>query len=147
MMCQPPRTTHSDTIFPLTTHVRSMFAQFTWAPEACEDRLRVTAGVRQSWDKRWALKNFLQTQYVEAQLLGTGLTAVPVPAFVLGGTDEFDNVEASRKDSAFTPSANLQYDFTKQAPGSLSYTTASKRGGFNTRDPPVSPPRGKASDP
>src|SRR3546814_1438763 len=97
-------------------------------------------------DKRWALKNFLQTQYVEAQLLGTGLTAVPVPAFVLGGTDEFDNVEASRKDSAFTPSANLQYDFTKQATGYLSYTTAYKSGGFNTRDPQVSAASGKASD-
>src|SRR3546814_15519394 len=30
----------------------ALFAQFTWAPEAFEDRLRVTAGVRQSWDKR-----------------------------------------------------------------------------------------------
>ena len=124
----------------------AVFAQFTWTPERFEDRLHLTVGMRQSWDKRWALKNYLQTEYVEAQLLGIGLTAVQIPAFALAGADAFDNVEASRKDSAFTPSANLQYDFTKQATGYLSYTTAYKSGGFNTRDPQISAASGKASD-
>lgn len=123
-----------------------MYAQSTWAPEAFDNRLRLTLGVRQSWDKRWALKNYLQTEYIEAQLLGAGLTAVQVPAFALPGTDAFDNVQASRKDSNFSPSANVQYDLTDHSTAYLSYTTAYKSGGFNTRDPQISAASGKASD-
>ncbi|WP_043112118.1 TonB-dependent receptor [Solimonas flava] len=124
----------------------ALFGQFTWAPEWFDQRLRLTLGLRQSWDERWARKDFVQTQYIEAQLLGIGLTAVPVPAFVLGGTDTFDNVQASRKDSNFSPSFNLQYDLERNATVYASYATAYKSGGFNTRDPQISAASGAASD-
>ncbi|HSW14707.1 MAG TPA: TonB-dependent receptor [Solimonas sp.] len=124
----------------------AVFGQFTWAPGTFDERLRLTLGLRQSWDERWARKYFVQTQYIEAQLLGTGLTAVEIPAAALAGTDRFDNVEASRKDQNFAPSFNIQYDLDGDTTTYLSYATAYKSGGFNTRDPQISAASGAASD-
>lgn len=124
----------------------AVFGQFSWTPEAFAQRLHLTLGLRQSWDQRRAEKSFVQTEYIEAQLAGIGLGAVPIPAFVLRGTDRFDQVRAARSDRNFSPSLNLQYELARSATAYLSYATAYKSGGFNTRDPQISGASGPASD-
>ncbi|MEQ1439023.1 TonB-dependent receptor [Fontimonas sp. SYSU GA230001] len=124
----------------------AVFGQFTWTPGLFDERLRLTMGLRQSWDEREALKNFIQTQYVEGQIAGQGLTAVLIPGQVYRTVDDFVDVYAARKDRNFSPSVNLQYDLAGNATTYLSYATAYKSGGFNTRDPQVSAASGAASD-
>lgn len=124
----------------------ALFGQFSWTPPAFAERLHLTLGLRQSWDRRQAEKSFVQTEYIEAQLAGAGLGAVPIPAFVLRGTDRFDQVRASRSDRNFSPSLNLQYELARSATAYISYATAYKSGGFNTRDPQISGASGPASD-
>lgn len=124
----------------------AVFGQFTWTPGLFDERLRLTMGLRQSWDEREALKNFIQTQYVEAQIAGQGLIAIGIPGSVYGGVDDFVDVRAARKDSNFSPSFNLQYDVSDNATTYVSYATAYKSGGFNTRDPQISAASGPASD-
>src|SRR3546814_3411959 len=41
----------------------ALFAQFTWAPEAFEDRLRVTAGVRRSEEHTSELQSLMRISY------------------------------------------------------------------------------------
>jgi len=122
------------------------FGQLTWAPDFADGRLRFTGGLRQSWDKRSASKDFVQTQYLEGRLGSADLVAVRIPDFILPGTDVFDNVQASSKYENLSPSGNLQYDVTKNATTYLSYATAYKSGGFNVRDPQISGASGPASD-
>lgn len=124
----------------------ALFGQLTWTPPILDDDLRVTLGLRQSWDRRSARKDFLQTQYIEGIVLGQGLIALPVPQALLPGVDEFDNVRAQRRDRNFAPTVNLQYDLSSSATTYVSYATAYKSGGFNTRDPQVSGASGPASD-
>ncbi len=132
--------------FAIKNNATALFGQFTWTPLAFDEDLRLTLGLRQSWDEREALKDFIQTQYVEGQIAGLGLVAVPVPGFLLGGVDTFENVRAQRKDRNFSPSFNLQYDLSATATTYVSYATAYKSGGFNTRDPQISGASGTASD-
>jgi iron complex outermembrane receptor protein len=124
----------------------ALFGQFTWTPPVLDDRLRLTLGLRQSWDEREALKNFIQTQYIEGQIAGQGLVAVEIPGELYGGVDDFVDVSASRKDRNFSPSVNAQFDIASNATTYLSYATAYKSGGFNTRDPQISAASGAASD-
>ncbi|ROH93720.1 TonB-dependent receptor [Stagnimonas aquatica] len=124
----------------------ALFGQFTWTPPVLDDRLRATLGLRQSWDQRSARKDFIQTQYIEGQIAGIGLTAVPIPGALFGGVDDFVDVHAAREDRNFSPSFNLQFDVTPAATTYASYATAYKSGGFNTRDPQISAASGAASD-
>lgn len=124
----------------------AIFGQLSWVPPVLDDRLRFTLGLRQSWDRREALKSFVQDQYVEVQVAGISLLALPIPSAVLGGIDTFENVKARRDDRNFSPSLNVTYALTDDATTYLSYSTAYKSGGFNTRDPQISAASGNASD-
>ncbi len=124
----------------------ALFGQFSWTPDLLDQRLRLTLGLRQSWDEREALKNFIQTQYVEGQIAGTGATAILIPGEAYRTVDDFVDVRAERKDRNFSPSFNLQYEIADNATSYLSYATAYKSGGFNTRDPQISGASGPASD-
>ncbi|HVT34141.1 MAG TPA: TonB-dependent receptor, partial [Nevskiaceae bacterium] len=122
----------------------AVFGQFTWSPEYFARRLHLTAGLRQSWDHRQAIKDYAALEYLEGQAAGQPLAAIPLPA--TQGNDTFNDVHADKRYSDLSPSLNLQYDFTRSATGYFSVARAYKSGGFNLRDPQISGASGKASD-
>ena len=124
---------------------KAVFAQMTWTPSFLGRRLHATAGVRQSWDRREALKNFIQRIYAEGNDAGGSATATLIPADVTG-TDDFPNVRAESSYTDLSPSANLRYEFTPDISGYVSYARAYKSGGFNVRDPQRDANSGAAYD-
>jgi iron complex outermembrane recepter protein len=124
---------------------KAAFIQLTWTPDWLERRLHATAGVRQSWDEREALKNFEQRIYAEGNTAGGSAGAQEIPNDVTG-TDDFPNVRGHRTYTDLSPSASLRYDFTPDVNGYVSYARAYKSGGFNVRDPQRDGNSGEASD-
>jgi iron complex outermembrane receptor protein len=124
---------------------KAAFAQLTWTPDWLDRRLHATAGVRQSWDEREALKNFEQRIYAEGNTAGGSAGAQEIPNDVTG-TDDFVNVRGHRSYTDLSPSASLRYDFLPTVSGYVSYARAYKSGGFNVRDPQRDGNSGPASD-
>lgn len=124
----------------------AIFGQIGWRPDRWDRRLNLSLGLRLSRDERWAIKDFIQTQWLELRAADGSLSAFPVPQQAVGSPDEFVGVEASTEYEDFSPSASLQFDLTETATSYLSYASAYKSGGFNTRDPQISGASGPASD-
>jgi iron complex outermembrane receptor protein len=122
------------------------FGQFSFRPDTFDRRLSLTLGLRASRDERYAIKDFIQRQYLEVRLRDLSLAAVPVPAAIVGSPDDFVGVEARSDYDDISPSATVQYELTDMAKAYLSYSTAYKSGGFNLRDPQISAASGPASD-
>jgi iron complex outermembrane receptor protein len=121
------------------------YGQVSFRPGAF-DRLNFTFGLRASRDERYAIKNFIQRQYLEVRLSDASLAAVPVPQQVAGSPDDFVGVQARSNYNDISPSATVQFNLTPSAMTYLSYSTAYKSGGFNLRDPQISAASGAASD-
>jgi iron complex outermembrane receptor protein len=145
-LASPSLVAYWDYDFEIHNKAYALFTQATWSPDALNRRLHATLGLRQSWDSRVAVKNFIQRQYIEGNTPLGPLGAVEIPGAVFGGTDVFVDARGSRKDQDFSPSANLRYDLTDEASVYLSYARAYKSGGFNVRDPQISGASGAASD-
>jgi iron complex outermembrane recepter protein len=142
----PRLSAYWDYLFGIENQAYAAYGQFSFRPDWLDRRLNLTVGMRASRDKRYAIKDFIQSQFVEVRLADASLFAVPVPGSVAGTSDDFVGVEASSEYDDFSPSANIQFDLTDMATTYLSYSTAYKSGGFNTRDPQVSAESGPASD-
>jgi iron complex outermembrane receptor protein len=132
-------------LYAIENKAYAAYGQISLRPAAL-DRLNFTVGLRASRDERYAIKDFIQRQYLEVRLGEVSLGAVPVPAQVAGSADDFDGVEARSSYDDLSPSATLQFDVTRSAMAYLSYSSAYKSGGFNLRDPQVSAASGAASD-
>ncbi len=124
----------------------AVFGQLGWRPDRWDRRLNLSLGMRLSRDERWAIKDFIQTQWLEERLADGSVSATPIPQEAAGSPDEFVGVEASKEYDDFSPSASIQFDLTETATSYLSYSSAYKSGGFNTRDPQISGDSGAASD-
>ncbi len=122
------------------------FGQISLRPDWLDQRLNFTLGLRASRDERYAIKNFIQRQFVEGRASDQSLTAIPVPGAAIGASDDFVDVKAYTAYGDLSPSANVQFEITERANAYLSYSTAYKSGGFNLRDPQVSADSGAASD-
>ncbi|MEC9361979.1 MAG: TonB-dependent receptor [Pseudomonadota bacterium] len=142
----PRLSAYWDYLFGIENKAYAAYGQFSLRPDWFDSRLNLTVGLRASRDERYAIKDFIQSQFVEVRLADASLFAVPIPGSVAGTSDDFVGVEASSTYDDFSPSANLQFDITDMATTYLSYATAYKSGGFNTRDPQVSGESGRASD-
>jgi iron complex outermembrane receptor protein len=134
-----------DYLYGIDNKAYAAYGQFSFRPAAL-DRLNFTLGLRASRDERYAIKDFIQRQYLEVRLGDVSLAAVPVPAQVAGSPDDFAGVEARSSYDDISPSATVQFDLTRSAMTYLSYSTAYKSGGFNLRDPQISAASGAASD-
>ena len=124
---------------------KAVFAQATWSPDLLDRRLHATAGVRQSWDQRHALKNFIQEIYAEGNTAGGSEGAQEIPPEVTG-TNDFVNVQGNVEYDDLSPSANLRYEFTPELSSYVAYSRAYKSGGYNVRDPQTDGNQGAASD-
>jgi iron complex outermembrane recepter protein len=124
--------------------VYSMFAAATWH---ITDRLRLNAGIRQSWDRK---DSSLSSFYGTATQQFGGIVPYPAalePALtglassLLGA---ISNTSSAQTYSAFMPSAGIQYDFTPQSMAYFSYARGFKAGvpvtGFaGIESPPLQP--------
>ncbi len=135
-----------DYLYQIKNSAYAVFGQASWRPQWMDGRWNFTLGLRQSWDERYAIKDFVQTQYAEFRQGDTELAPVPVPGEPIGAPETFVDVRASSTYSDFSPSANIQFDLNENATSYLSYATAYKSGGFNLRDPQISGESGPASD-
>lgn len=142
----PRLSAYWDYLYGIENKAYAAFGQVSLRPNWLDQRLNFTLGMRYSRDERYAIKNFLQRQFVEVRLADLSLAAVPVPGAVVGASDDFVDIEAFTEYSDFSPSANVQFDITDSATAYLSYSTAYKSGGYNLRDPQVSAESGAASD-
>jgi iron complex outermembrane receptor protein len=142
----PRLSAYWDYLYGIDNKAYAAFGQLSLRPDWFDRRMNFTVGVRASRDERYAIKDFIQRQLVELRLGDVSLAAVPVPAAVAGSSDDFVGVEARSEYDDFSPSANVQFDLTEMATTYLSYSTAYKSGGFNTRDPQISGASGNASD-
>lgn len=142
----PRLSAYWDYLYGIENKAYAAFGQVSLRPNWLDQRLNFTLGMRYSRDERYAIKNFLQRQFVEVRLADLSLAAVPIPGAVVGAPDDFVDVEAFTEYSDFSPSANVQFDITDSANVYLSYSTAYKSGGYNLRDPQVSAESGAASD-
>ena len=142
----PRLSAYWDYFYGIENKAYAAYGQLSFRPDAFDRRLTFTVGLRGSRDERYAIKDFIQRQYLEVRLGNVILAAVPVPAAVAGSPDDFDGVEASSDYDDISPSATVQFDLTDMAKAYLSYSTAYKSGGFNLRDPQVSAASGPASD-
>jgi len=121
----------------------ALYGQATWSPEWADRMLHITAGARQSWDLRRAVKSYVADEYVEGQQNNVP-AAIQLPN--MQGNDTFDNVQASKRFSDFSTSFNIQYEFALGSAAYLSSAKAYKSGGFNVRDPQISSASGPASN-
>lgn len=142
----PRLSAYWDYLYRIRNKAYAAYSQLSFRPDAIDRRLNFTVGLRASRDERYAIKDFIQRQYLEMRLGEASLGAVPVPAEVAGSPDDFDGVEARSNYDDLSPSATVQFDLTDMAKTYLSYSTAYKSGGFNLRDPQVSAASGPASD-
>ncbi len=142
----PRLSAYWDYLYGIENEAYAAYSQISFRPQLFDRRLNFTVGLRASRDQRYAIKDFIQRQYVEVRLADTSLAAVPVPSAAVGGPDDFVGVEAHSEYDDFSPSANIQFDITDMATTYLSYSTAYKSGGFNLRDPQISGDSGAASD-
>lgn len=142
----PRLSAYWDYLYGIENKAYAAFGQISWRPNWLDQRLNFTVGLRASRDERYAIKNFLQRQFVEVRASDQSLAAVPVPGQAIGASDDFVDVEAYTEYDDFSPSANVQFELTDSASTYLSYSTAYKSGGFNLRDPQVSGASGAASD-
>jgi iron complex outermembrane recepter protein len=143
----PPRlSAYWDYLIGIDNQAWAAYAQFSLRPDFLDGRLNLTTGLRYSQDERYAIKDFVQTQYIEFQPAGSNTAPVPLPAAIAGSPDTFVGVEARSRYEDVSPSASLQYALSDTASTYLSYSRAYKSGGFNTRDPQISGASGRASD-
>jgi iron complex outermembrane recepter protein len=142
----PRLSAYWDYLFGIENKAYAAYGQLGFRPDWLDRRLNLTVGMRASRDQRYAIKDFIQSQFVEVRLADASLFAVPIPGSVAGTSDDFVGVEASSAYDDFSPSANIQFALTGTATTYLSYATAYKSGGFNTRDPQISAASGTASD-
>lgn len=142
----PRLSAYWDYLYGIRNKAYAAYAQLSLRPETFDRRLNFTLGLRASRDQRYAIKDFIQRQYLEVRLADASLAAVPVPASVAGSADDFNGVEARSDYDDVSPAAIVQFDLTDDATSYLSYSTAYKSGGFNLRDPQVSGASGAASD-
>jgi len=142
----PRLSAYWDYLYGIKNKAYAAYGQLSFRPDMMDRRLNFTVGLRASRDERYAIKDFIQRQYLELRLADASLVAVPVPAEIAGSSDDFNGVEASVEYDDLSPSANIQFNLTDMATAYLSYSTAYKSGGFNTRDPQVSAASGAASD-
>lgn len=132
--------------FSIRNTAKAIFSQLTWSPDFADRRLHLTAGLRKSWDRRQAVKDFVQLQYIEGQVAGGSVQAVAVPPQAFPGVDAFENVRADRSYEDFSPSFNLRYDLARDVTVYATFARAYKSGGYNLRDPQISGASGPASD-
>jgi iron complex outermembrane receptor protein len=142
----PRLSAYWDYLYEIENKAYAAYSQLSFRPEMLERRLNFTVGLRASRDERYAIKDFIQRQYIELRLGEVSLAAVPVPSSIAGSPDDFNGVEAQSDYDDFSPSATVQFDLTDLAKTYLSYSTAYKSGGFNLRDPQISAASGAASD-
>ncbi len=142
----PRLSAYWDYFYGIRNKAYAAYGQFSLRPDMFDRRLNFTLGLRASRDERYAIKDFIQRQYLEVRLGDVSLAAVPVPAAVAGSADDFVGVEARSDYDDLSPSATVQFDLTDMATTYLSYSTAYKSGGFNLRDPQISAESGPASD-
>lgn len=142
----PRLSAYWDYLYGIENKAYAAYGQLSFRPDLLDRRLNFTVGLRASRDKRYAIKDFIQRQFLELRLADNSLAAVPVPAEVAGSSDDFVGEEASSEYDDVSPSANIQFNVTDLATVYLSYSTAYKSGGFNTRDPQISAASGTASD-
>ncbi|HUR40174.1 MAG TPA: TonB-dependent receptor [Verrucomicrobiae bacterium] len=129
----------------ISNTAKAAFTQLTWSPDWLERRLHATAGVRQSWDERHAVKNFVQRIYAEGNTAGGSESATLIPGEVTG-TNDFVDVHGDVEYDDLSPSASLRYELTPALSTYLSYSRAYKSGGYNVRDPQIDGNQGPASD-
>ncbi len=142
----PRLSAYWDYFYGIENKAYAAYGQLSFRPDAFTRRLNFTVGLRASRDERYAIKDFIQRQYLEVRLGELSLGAVPVPAAIAGSADDFVGVEARSQYDDISPSATVQFKLTDMATTYLSYSTAYKSGGFNLRDPQVSAASGAASD-
>lgn len=142
----PRLSAYWDYFYGIKNKAYAAYGQVSFRPDALNRRLNFTLGLRGSRDERFAIKDFIQRQYLEVRLGNVSLAAVPVPAAIAGSPDDFSGVVGTSEYDDFSPSATVQFDLTDMAKTYLSYSTAYKSGGFNLRDPQVSGASGPASD-
>lgn len=94
---------------------KAVYGQVGWKPAVLEDRLRLTLGLRQTYDERAASKTFINSSFDAAS---NGMV-----------------VPASRRFRKFTPTYTVDYALTSELNlyGRLAY--GYRAGGFNTRSP------------
>lgn len=142
----PRLSAYWDYLIGIENSAYAAFGQVSFRPDIWNQRMNLTVGLRASRDERYAIKDFIQRQYLELRVNDLSLAAVPVPGQVIGASDDFDGVAARSVYEDISPSANVQFELTDDATTYLSYSSAYKSGGFNTRDPQVSGESGPASD-
>lgn len=143
---QPRLSAYWNYLYGIENSAYAAYGQLSFCPKILDERLKLTVGLRASKDERYAIKDFVQRQYVEVRLADASLAAVPVPGAAFGSSEDFVGEEASSTYDDVSPSANIQFEITDMATTYLSYSTAYKSGGFNTRDPQISAASGPASD-
>ena len=111
----PPTATRSFTTATIKNRSHALFAQGTWTPALLDDRLHLTVGLRQSWDKRAA------TLARSTQVGGGAI--VPVPGLGDGSRDFKD----------FSPTFVVAYDAAETVHLYAKAVKGYKSGGFNIR--------------
>jgi iron complex outermembrane receptor protein len=112
-------------------NVYSLFGSATWN---ATDRLKISAGLRSSWDDKSYDR---QIYYGHASEAFGGIVPLPANLQALAGTvfgAPPGALSGSRSDHAWMPSAKLQYQLTPRAMAYFSYNRGFKAGGFNGSD-------------
>lgn len=103
------------TTTPISNRSIAVFGQATYSPEWADSRLHITAGARQSWDKREAMM-------FKAEQSDGGLV---IPEATIG--------DGSRKFKDFSPSLVVAYDVADHVNIYGKVVRGYKSGGYNTR--------------
>ena len=111
----PPTATRSFTTSTIDNRSYAVFGQATWSPEFLEQRLHLTVGARQSWDRR-------EATLARSTQVGAG-PVTPVPG-VGDGRRKFDD---------FSPSFTAAYDVSDDVNVYAKAVRGYKSGGFNVR--------------
>ncbi|CAH0991789.1 hypothetical protein SIN8267_01904 [Sinobacterium norvegicum] len=104
-----------------TTTSYAIFGQATYTPAILDDALRLTVGLRQTWDEREAEKNFIQTGVYD----GNGACVTTCQANELQqGKDNFQK---------FSPSFTADYAINDEINVYGKVATGYRAGGYNSR--------------
>ncbi len=91
----------------------ALYGQASWKPPVLEDRLRLTLGLRETYDKRTASKSFVFSSFDPSS---NGRT-----------------VSGAKTFKKFTPTYTVDYAFTDDINGYAKIANGYRAGGFNTR--------------
>ncbi|MES0874002.1 TonB-dependent receptor [Sinimarinibacterium thermocellulolyticum] len=94
------------------------YGQLSLRPDWFDRSLNLTVGLRASRDERYAIKDFIQSQFVEVRLADASLFAVPVPGSIAGTISDTKSRNAGKAritglelEGAFVPAVNLMLGF------------------------------------